>query len=122
MRNGRGKIFLEFANNFPLACDQEWLATFLSYQEETRLENEKTSQPRTVRVGCLVPRASKGKALGRGWLDRIELNTFLADGKYLGINEKVFFIAEVVVVVIRTLSPQYFLILPSVNFSSSTRG
>ena len=46
MQNGRGKIFLEFANNFPLASDQEWLATFLSYQEETRLENEKTSQPR----------------------------------------------------------------------------
>ena len=46
MQNGRGKIFLEFANNFPLACDQERLATFLSYQEETRLENEKTSQPR----------------------------------------------------------------------------
>ena len=22
MQNGRGKIFLEFANNFPLACDQ----------------------------------------------------------------------------------------------------
>ena len=47
----------------------------------------------------------------------------LADGKYCGINENVFFIAEVVVVVIRTFSPQYFLIqLPSANFSSSTRG
>ena len=42
MQIGRGKIFLEFVNNFPLACDQEWLATFLSYQEETRLQNEKT--------------------------------------------------------------------------------
>lgn len=39
MQNGRGKIFLEFVNNFPLACDQEWHATFLSYQEED-MENE----------------------------------------------------------------------------------
>lgn len=90
-------MFVQFVNNFPFSCDQGWFATFLSYHEETKQNWKKDSQPR-LRVGCLVTRASERKALGRGWLDWIRLSYQIV--KYCGINKNVFFIAELVVVVI----------------------
>lgn len=46
MQNGRGKIFLEFGNNFPLARDQEVTCNLFKLPRKDKIGKREDSQPR----------------------------------------------------------------------------